>query len=439
MTDMHRSKTLIMALVFGLATSVGYGCGSDNNNDKDPVTNPGEFVKSEKQRITDPLVAPTILDQLSSSNTGFAFDLHQVLPRDVNSFYSPISISLALAMTYAGAKGNTATEMAQALHYDLPQAELHPAFNSLDLALASRGQGAQGKDGGKFRLNVINEIWGQEGVFLEPDFLDTLALNYGAGLRLMDFENQPEDCRLIINEWVEDQTEDRIKELLEKGDIDSNTWLVLTNAIYFNAAWAKNFNKNQTRAEPFTLNDGSTVEVQMMNKVRQMTYAKGADWEVVDMPYDGGELSMLLVLPAAGKLAQIEATLTGGDVEKMVDQLQVHEVTLAMPRFKVESKFELKDALKQLGMIDAFTGAADFSGINGGGLFIGKVIHQSFVEVDEEGTEAAAATAVIMPPIGMPPEDPKVTVRLDRPFLFLIRDRATGAVLFVGRIVDPTA
>ena len=308
------------------------------------------LVKSEQLRNTAPSVAPADMATLSTGNSAFAFDLYQALrKKDGNLFYSPYSISLALAMTYAGARGETAQQMATTLHLTLPPERLHPAFDLLDLQLAQREQGAKGTDGKGFRLNIVNAIWGQQGYQFLPDFLDTLAENYGAGLRVLDFQKAAEPARVTINNWVDAQTEGKIKNLIPPGAIDAMTRLVLTNAIYFNAAWAQPFDKNATADGPFTLLDGSQVTVPI-------------------------------------------------------------------------SSFGLAETLRDLGMRDAFSpGTADFSGMTGNrDLFIGAVIHKAYVSVDEAGTEAAAATAVIMKASAMPAEPVKVNV--DRPFIFLIRD-----------------
>jgi serpin B len=426
-----RTRFLSLVVFLSLSGSL-LGCGTDAPAD------PGEEAKSDKQRITSPSVSPSNLAQLTEDNTAFAFDLYQQLRgKPENLFYSPHSISIALAMTYGGAKGTTEQEMQKTLHYTLGQSGLHAAFNALDLELARRGQGAQGKDGGKFRLNVVNATWGQKGYpFLAP-YLDLLAENYGAGMRLMNFVDQPEPSRLAINEWVERMTENRIKDLIPQGLIDSLTRLVLTNAIYFNAAWRDKFDQALTKDGEFTKLDGSKITVSMMTKQDDhFRYAKTGGCEAVEVPYDGQELSMVLMLPE-GPLDAFEASLDGGAVAKILSSLGGDSVQLTLPKFKMEGKFSLKETLSKLGMKEAFTDAADFSGMDGrpANLFISDVVHKSFIAIDETGTEAAAATAVIMASNAAPAKT--YTVKLDRPFLFLIRDIKTGAILFVGRVVEP--
>jgi len=399
----------------------------------------GEVVRSERQRVTSPGAAEADVAELVSGNSTFAFDLYQALREgEDNLFYSPYSISLALAMTYAGARGETAQQMADTLHFILSQDRLHPAFNGLDLVLARRGEGAERLHGEGFRLNIVNAIWGQEGYKFLAEFLDLLAENYGAGLRLLDFVNAPEESRVIINDWVSDQTEGRIEELIPQGVINSLTRLVLTNAIYFNAAWEYAFKEEMTDEGAFYLLDGTQVTVPMMKQTESFPYAEGEGYQAVELPYERRELSMVILLPEAGQFEAFEGSLDAERVDTIVKDLASRQVALSMPRFEFESGFSLNDTLAKMGMPDAFTGGADFSGMTGSrDLFIAEVIHKAFVSVDEAGTEAAAATAVVMVEAAMPQEPVEVTV--DRPFIFMVRDIETGAILFVGRVVDPSA
>jgi serpin B len=399
----------------------------------------GEVLKSDKERITSPDVSTSEQALLVEGNSAFAFELYQALKgKEGNIFYSPYSISLALAMTYAGARGETAQQMADTLHFTLEQERLHPAFNWLDAELASRGEGAAGKDGGGFRLNIVNAIWGQKDYEFLSDFLDVLAENYGAGLRILDFINETEQSRVAINKWVSDQTEGRIKDLIPQGAIDALTRLVLTNAIYFNAAWEYPFDENMTAEGLFYLLDGGQVSVPMMKQAQAFNYAEGAGYQVVELQYDGNELSMVILLPEAGNFQAFEEGLQAQQVYDIISGLQPTGVALTMPRFEFDSAFSLKDTLAGMGMPIAFSGEADFSGMTGApGLCITEVLHKAFVSVDEAGTEAAAATAVVVGETAMPGQPVEVTV--DRPFIFLIRDIETGAILFVGRVLNPTA
>jgi serpin B len=399
----------------------------------------GEVLKSDKERITSPDVNPIEQALLVEGNSAFAFELYKALKgEEGNLFYSPYSISLALAMTYAGARGETAEQMADTLQFLLEQERLHPAFNWLDAELASRGEGAEGKDGEGFRLNIVNAIWGQKDYEFLSDFLDVLAENYGAGLRILDFITETEASRLAINQWVSDQTEGRIKDLIPQGAIDALTRLVLTNAIYFNAAWENPFNGNITADGPFYLLDGGQVIVPMMKQTESFGYTEGEGYQAVELLYDSGELSMVILLPASGNFEAFEEELQAQQVCDIISDLQDTQVTLTMPQFEFESEFSLKDTLPEMGMPIAFSDEADFSGMTvNPELCISDVVHKAFVSVDEAGTEAAAATAVIMKLTAVP--EPPVEVTIDRPFIFLIRDIETGAILFVGRVMNPGA
>jgi len=397
----------------------------------------GQVARSEKPRATPPVAAEADLAGLVAGNSAFAFDLYQALrTSEGNLFYSPYSISQALAMTYAGAAGETKRQMADTLGFTLPDDQLHPAFNALDLELASRAEGGRGREGHEFRLNIVNAIWGQEGYAFLPEFLDVLAQNYGAGLRLLDFVQAPEESRLAINGWVSEQTEGKIEDLIAQGLIDELTRMVLANAIYFNAPWSFPFDAQFTEDGTFHLLDGSEVAVPMMKRGNKMIYAEGDGYQALNLGYGLGEMSMLILLPQAGQFETFESSLTADRVDAIVGSLEEWGVRLAMPKFKFESSFDLGETLAAMGMPDAF-GAADFSGMTGSReLFISFVTHKAFVSVDEKGTEAAAATALGMA-ASAPQKDAEFIV--DRPFIFLIRDYETGAILFLGRVVNPAA
>jgi serpin B len=400
-----------------------------------PPAASASVVQSDKPRVTSPAASQSDLAELVDGNTAFSFDLYRVLQgEDGNLLYSPYSISQALAMTYAGARGDTETKMAAALDFTLGQDRLHPAFNSLDLTLASRGQGAAGKDDEGFRLHIVNAIWGQTGFKFLSDYLDLLAENYGAGLRLLDFADQPDPSRVTINDWVAEQTEQRIKDLIPPGSIDAMTRLVLTNAIYFNAAWENPFDEDATSNADFYLLDGGKVSVPMMHQTKSLGYTAGDGYLAVELPYDGHELSMVVIMP--DDLASFEASLSGEQAAGIVDSLRYQQVSLAMPKFEYDYRLGLKDALNKLGMGIAFTQDADFSGMDGKkDLYIQDALHKAFISVDEAGTEAAAATAVIVGLTAAPAQP--VAVTLDHPFIYFIRDIETGSVLFVGRVVNP--
>ena len=398
-----------------------------------------ELLKSDKERITSPDVSTSEQALLVEGNSAFAFELYQALKgEEGNLFYSPYSISLALAMTYAGTRGETAQQMADTLKFMLEQERLHPAFNWLDAELAKRGEGAEGKDGEGFRLNIVNAIWGQKDYSFLPAFLDVLAENYGAGLRILDFITETEASRRAINKWVSDQTEGRIEDLIPQGAIDALTRLVLTNAIYFNAAWEYPFDEDMTADGPFYLLDGGQVIVPMMKQTESFGYTEGEGYQAVELLYDGDELSMVVLLPETGQFEAFEEGLQAQQVSDIIIDLQFTRVTLTMPKFEFDSEFSLKDTLAGMGMPVAFSAVADFSGMTGTpDLCISAVLHKAFVSVDEAGTEAAAATAVIVGETAMPGQPVEVTI--DHPFIFLIRDIETGSILFVGRVLNPGA
>ena len=397
------------------------------------------ILQSEKQRVTSPEVNEADLVTLVDGNSDLTFDLYQALKEiDGNLFYSPYSISQALAMTYAGAHGETEKQMSDTLRFTLSQDRLHPTFNSLDIELSKRGEGAQGKDEEGFRLNIVNAIWGQKDYKFLSEFLDVLAENYGAGLRVLDFVNAPEESRIAINDWVSEQTEGRIEDLIPEGAIDALTRLVLTNAIYFNAAWEFPFNEETTADEIFYLLDGGEVVVPMMTQTESFGYAEGDNYQAVELPYDGQELSMVILLPKGGQFKTFEDSMDYQMIKDIISDLRNQQVNLTMPEFEFESEFSLKKALTTMGMPVAFSPDADFSGMTGNrDLWIDEVLHKAFVSVDEAGTEAAAATAVMMRLTAVP--SPPVEVKVERPFVFLIRDIETGTILFIGRVLNPSA
>jgi serpin B len=325
--------------------------------------------------------------------------------------------------------------MAQTLHTAFPQQRLHPAANALDQALSSRGAADDG-----FHLEIANSIWGQQGFAFQPEFLDTLATNYGAGLRLLDFKTAPEPSRATINTTIAQQTHDKITDLLPAGSIDANTRLVLANAIYFNAKWTAPFAKESTRDGAFNPEQGGAVTTPMMTTQASYAYMSGQGYQAIALPYRGG-VSMLALVPDAGQLTAFEAGLDEARLQSILDGLANRLVLLTLPKFEYHSNsISLRSQLIALGMADAFDpSAADFSGMDGQrDLFIGDGYHKAMVRVDEEGTEAAAATAVNMQATSAL-VDPPLNLTIDRPFIFLIRDDTTGALLFMGRMVNPKA
>ena len=395
-----------------------------------------EIVESNKRRETNPSTRGDDIKSLVDGNNTFAFDIYNSLrSENGNLILSPYSISLALAMTYAGARGETEAQMTQTLHFT-PQDKLHPSFNTLDLALEKEPINLD-KDKEPMQLNIANAVWAEKTFSFLPEFLDTIAINYGAGVNLADFKNEPNQERTTINNWVSDQTEDKINDLLPDGSITTDTRMVLVNAIYFKADWLDQFDANHTGDYPFNLLDGTQVNIPMMGQGMYIPYTQGEGYTAVELPYAGDTAAMDIIVPDVGKFEDIESALTGDMFNTIIGNMSQTSLMLSLPKFKFESSFGLSNTLDQLGMVDAFNAnTADFSGMTGNkDLFIGNVIHKAFVAVDEEGTEAAAATAVIMEAAGAPMWD--VSLLVDRPFIFIIRDKVNGQILFIGRVLNP--
>ncbi len=389
-------------------------------------------ARSDKPQIVRS-ATPEQLAEVGKGNRAFAFSLYsQIAEEGKNLFYSPYSISSALSMLYPGARGTTKDGIAQALQFPTSDDEVNAVANVLAHNFADESTKA-GEKSEPFTLNVANAIWGQEDFKFLPAYLDVLAENYGAGLQLLNFVKQADSSRLTINSWVADQTQQKIKDLLQPGTITSDTRLVLTNAIYFKADWQSTFNKNETQSGDFHRLDGTATQVPLMhNSELTASYTKGSNFQSVELPYVGGKVSMLVVLPDAGKLSAVEQALP----DAIAQTASTRSVNLTLPKFGFEWDASLKPALTALGMKDAF-GNADLSGIDGGhDLAVSDVVHKAFVAVDENGTEAAAATAVIIGETAAHLDVVNFTV--DRPFIFLIRDLPTNTILFVGRVVDPS-
>jgi len=396
------------------------------------------IAKSDLQRITSPNVSADDVHALTDDNNAFALDLYQSLrSRDGNLIYSPYSISLALAMTYAGARGETESQMAQTMHF-LPQNKLHPALNELDLELAKRGE-AQSKDETPLQLDIANAIWAEQTFPFLKDYLDVIAQNYGAGIQLADFGHEHEAVRKEINSWVSNKTNEKIQDLIPDGVLDHNTKMVLVNAIYFKADWMVQFDPNDTKDAPFHLLDGSDVQVKMMSQsLFGLPYLQGDGYQAVELSYQGETAVMDIILPDEGKFNEFESTLDAQKLNEIIGSMQPSGgLDLELPKFKFSEDFDLKDRLTSMGMSDAFDpDRADFSGMSGGkDLYIDTVLHKAFVAVDEKGTEAAAATAVIMGPTSA--MLPNISLTIDRPFIFIIRDLPSGQILFIGRVLNP--
>ncbi len=374
--------------------------------------------------------------EVVNGNNAFALDLYAKLSaQEGNLFFSPYSISTALAMTYAGARGNTWDEMKKALHFPLNPTEraLHDAFGKLvhDMNAAGKKKG--------YQLSVANALWAQEDYKFLDEYTGLVTKSYDAGLNKLDFRTATEAARETINKWVEKQTNDKIKDLLKPGVLDPMTRLVLTNAIYFKGDWASKFKKEATQDLPFTLANGEKIKAPLMQQTGEFGYADlsedmvGGGFRVLEMPYAGDELSMVILLPE-----RIEKFMpTQQNISAWLGVLRKQKVVVFLPKFKMTSEFKLNDTLSALGMKDAFVAdKADFSGMDGTkSLFISAVVHKAFVDMNEEGTEAAAATGVVVGVTCMPQAPP--VFKADHPFVFLIRDKKTGGILFMGRVMNP--
>jgi serpin B len=370
-----------------------------------------------------------------ADNTKFAINLYHRLPsREGNLFFSPYSISTALAMTYGGARGQTAKQMAQTLQINLPDHELHPAF----AALAKELDAIRHK--GQVQLSVANSLWPQSGFEFRRDYLDLCRTYYGTAIFPVDFVGHAEDSRQAINRWVEDNTNHKITDLLGPGSVDGAR-LVLVDAIYFKGKWASPFKTNRTRDEPFYISPGMSNNVLLMQQTDRFGYAEFDDLQILGMPYAGGDLSMVVLLPREKNgLGELETKLTPPNLALWTAKLVRQKVEVFLPKFKATSEFSLAGTLAGMGMTDAFDpNKANFSGMDGRkDLYISKVVHKAFVDVNEEGTEAAAATGIVVT-FGMAsPPNPIPVFRADHPFLFLIRDNRTGTILFLGRMTNPT-
>jgi serpin B len=367
-------------------------------------------------------------------NTAFALDLYaQLAQEEGNLFFSPYSISTALAMTFAGARENTEKEMAAVLHFPLGQDRLHPAFEALVREL-ERKANRKGNE-----LSVANALWGQKGEGFLEEFLELTNKYYGAGLHEVDFVHATEEARQTINAWVEKQTRDKIKDLVPPGAVDDVTVLVLTNAVYFLGRWAVEFDEEKTMDAPFTLLNGEKLDVPMMNRKGDFRYAEDETLQILELPYTGDDVSMLILLPRKiDGLPDLEKLLTDENLQQWTSKLGERKVIVSVPKYKMTCKFELREVLMAMGMVEPFTRKADFSGMNGNkeDLFIDEVLHKAFVDVSEKGTEAAAATAVVMKR-AVASAAPTPVFRADHPFVFVIRDRNTGSILFLGRVMNP--
>ena len=388
--------------------------------------------------ITDPSVSDDDLNDQAEDLNEFALDLyHQLAKEEGNLVYSPYSIYQAFLMVYAGADTETRTQIAEVLDIDLEDGDLvHEWMNALNQRLTELPdylpEGSQ-----PLVFNVANALWAQKDFHFEQAFLDKLSANYNAGLKLVDFSN-PEEARQVINLWVAAQTNDKIKDLIPQGMLNEMTRLVITNAIYFKGAWQNRFDESHTKNAPFYLLDGSQVDVEMMSNSFNGVALVDDSFTAVRLPYEGGNYAMALLMPN-GDFKDFESTLDEDSFGDILNRLEdgYMRIDFQMPRFTTESSFSLADQLKALGMENAFDPMlADFTQITGQkDLYISDVVHQAFIDVNEEGTEAAAATAIGMTTTSMPIESYEIT--LDHPFIYVIYEQTTNTIVFMGRFVKP--
>ncbi len=386
--------------------------------------------------------SPEAADDVVSANTLFAYDLYHTLNSDEqyggqNIFFSPYSISTALALTYEGAKGTTADEISSVFHFPKNDTVRQNGYQSL-IAGLNRPDAA-------YTLKTANALWAEETYSFLPAYSETAQKFYAAEVRNMDFITAPEESRQVINRWVEDQTEDRITDLIPERAIDPLTTLVITNAVYFKGTWVLQFDENKTQPAAFCTGQGVPATVDMMQRTDRdahYAYAETDDLQILRMPYEhesGKALSMLVILSKGGDITLAETALGTQELADAIVEMESTQVKVFFPKFTLETAYRLPETFTKMGMPTAFGDEADFSGMDGTrDLFISDVIHKAFVEVSEEGTEAAAATGVIMDRV-QAVESPVPVFRADHPFIFMITDDETGMLLFMGRVADPTA
>jgi len=400
----HRQFTAILSAILFLAA----GCVEETTIDDNGWTSDG-------------------VSAVISSNNNFALDLFSKFREESgNVFFSPYSISVALAMTYEGARGKTAEEMQRVLHIPENESERRPNF--------ARMINEINKKDGKYTLSTANALWVQEGYKLLDEYLEVVERYYGGKATNLDFVREMEKSRRTINAWVEGQTNGKIVELLHQDDLTVDTVLVLTNAIYFKGRWLLQFDPEDTREEEFTTATGERIKVPMMGLTgEELNYAEKDGIQILEMAYEGEDLSMMLILPEDNDLESVEETLTPEKISEWKEALVEQSVDVFVPKFSLKTRYSMKDTLTDMGMPTAFSAGADLSGMNGyGGLVIGNVIHQAFIEVNEEGSEAAGATAVIV----LRSVQKTPVFRADHPFIFLIQ--RGNNILFMGRVNDPT-
>ncbi len=430
-----RYPKLLLALLAALAI-FGFGCDSSST-----APDPGEAdvatLKSDLPRDDQPEVSADDLAALVAGNHELTCDLYAELraEEDGNLLFSPTSIRIAFAMAHAGAKGETADQIARILKFGLTGEAVWPAFNALDQALLSRNIPA-GDDEDAVEFQPANSFWGLKDYPFKDTYLDVLATHFGAGLRTADFVNAPDPSRIAINDWVAEKTRDRILDLLPPSSIDPMTVAVLVNALFMKAPWAEKFDSDRTSDGDFDLLPAGTVTVPMMHGTVPGHYAEGDGWTAAELPLRGQELALVVIMPDEGSFTVFENDLDGSVLTAILAALSPSDLMMTLPKFSYTMEFQLKKILRKLGMTDPFLPAiADFTGIADDMLYIDDAYHKAFIGVDEKGVEAAAATAVVIERTSFDVQE----FTVDRPFLIGIHDRPTGALIFFGRVLDPSS
>ncbi len=420
---MKKSQTLIILFLLFIILS----CATTGKS--------GKQKTNKMDNANQPVLNET--EETARHNNEFAFATLTGLEReDENLFFSPYSISSALAMTYAGATGKTATEMADVMNYYVNKENNNSGFHQLNNTL----QQAKGEN---TELNIANALWVQQDFSILPEYLNNITQYYDAPVKKLSFKNdiEIEKSRKEINNWVADETRDKIQDLIQPGILSQLTRMVLTNAIYFKAGWQHPFDASKTEKAPFYSDNGKEISSDFMHQTGSFRYFEDEKYQAVELPYDNGNYAMLIVLPVKNNMKELfSKNISNQDVEDMLNKSGSARINLYIPKFKLTSTLQLGNTLSDMGMKDAFSKNADFSGINGKkNLYIDAVIHKAFVGVEEKGTEAAASTAVVMSlKSAMPVEEKPVLFRADHPFLFLIRERSSGCILFMGKLSDPS-
>lgn len=374
-------------------------------------------------------------DSIVEANNQFAFDYYLKIKdkESDNIFFSPFSISSAIAMTYEGAKGQTSQEIQNVFHFPKDITTIRKQYAQIFNNLNKKNK--------KYQLNIANALWAQKDYKFSKEYFDLIERYYSGNVTNLDFITKPEKSRTTINNWVEDKTNNKIKNLIPSGSINDSTRLILTNAIYFKGNWLDQFDKDLTTDENFYIEKNNTIITKMMQRTDgKFNYYENNDIQILEIPYSEKELSMIIILPKNKDLKSLEKSISTENLQEWKSNLVEQKVDIFIPRFKFETKYLIADDLKQMGMPISFTDNADFSGMTGKkDLKISEVIHQAFVEVNEEGTEAAAATAVVIMEFTSieQPAHKLPIFRADHPFIFLIQENSTENILFMGRVVNP--